>query len=93
MESKSSQTKKKEDLSIQIAKPQPIPHLEPSRPSDLRFDRLQRSDQGLKPGERLEFGQFVAREAVVDEEFWTAAWLRAESHWEGKPGERYAWRF
>ncbi|GLT74292.1 hypothetical protein SLA2020_460970 [Shorea laevis] len=89
MESKSSQARKKEELSIEIAKPQPIPHLEPSRPSDLRFDRLQRSDQGLKPGERFEFGQFVAREAVVDEEFWTAAWLRAESHWEGKPGERH----
>ncbi|CAO2823164.1 unnamed protein product [Amaranthus hypochondriacus] len=36
------------------------------------------------------FGDFVARQPLLDEEFWTAAWLRAESHWEDLPNERYA---
>ncbi|XP_047938612.1 uncharacterized protein LOC125186304 isoform X2 [Salvia hispanica] len=31
---------------------------------------------------RREFGHFVARDAILDEEYWTAAWLRAEAHWE-----------
>ncbi|XP_054806026.1 uncharacterized protein LOC129308721 [Prosopis cineraria] len=52
------------------------------RSGDLRFDRLQPSDHELVGDNILEFGQFVAREAVLDEEYWTAAWLRAESHWE-----------
>ncbi|MED6135690.1 hypothetical protein PIB30_049028 [Stylosanthes scabra] len=40
-------------------------------------------------GNRFEFGQFVAREAVLDEEYWTAAWLRAECQWENRMYERY----
>lgn len=91
MENQSSSTKKKmEELSVEVVREPPIPLVKTSTaPSDLRFDRLQTPDQGLKPGEKLEFGQFVARDAMVDEEYWTAAWLRAESNWEGKPSERY----
>ncbi|XWS26600.1 hypothetical protein CRYUN_Cryun26dG0044700 [Craigia yunnanensis] len=88
MDCKSTETVKKEELSIQLQTPS-IPQLENSRPSNLRFDRLQPSDQELVQHKRLEFGKFVAREARLDEEFWTAAWLRAESHWEDRPGERY----
>lgn len=50
--------------------------------SDLSFDRLQPTDQDCKIRYKKAFGNFVAREAILDEEYWTAAWLRAESHWE-----------
>ncbi|XWS17484.1 hypothetical protein CRYUN_Cryun33cG0071800 [Craigia yunnanensis] len=92
MDGKSIQTVKKEELSIQLQKPS-IPQLENARPSNLRFDRLQPSDQESNEHKRLELDKFVAREAVLDEEFWTAAWLRAESHWEDRPGERYVDNF
>uniref|UniRef100_A0A2N9HDH9 N-acetyltransferase domain-containing protein n=1 Tax=Fagus sylvatica TaxID=28930 RepID=A0A2N9HDH9_FAGSY len=83
----SSYTRKKEELSV-------IPQLESSSaPSDLRFDRLQPSDQELVREKSIEFGQFVAREALLDEEYWTAAWLRAESHWENRTNERYVDNF
>jgi hypothetical protein len=60
----SSYTRKKEELSV-------IPQLESSSaPSDLRFDRLQPSDQELVREKSIEFGQFVAREALLDEEYW-----------------------
>ncbi|KAL4284483.1 hypothetical protein GQ457_16G002450 [Hibiscus cannabinus] len=92
MDSKSFERVKKEEPSIQL-QTSPIPQLENPRPSNLRFDRLQPSDQELDQDHRLEFGRFVAREAVLDEEFWTAAWLRAETHWEDRPGERYVDNF
>ncbi|OVA08352.1 GNAT domain [Macleaya cordata] len=38
---------------------------------------------------RLEFGEFEVREAVIDAEYWTAAWLRAEGNWEDRPHERH----
>ncbi|KAL2945106.1 Signal recognition particle receptor FtsY [Bienertia sinuspersici] len=47
------------------------------------------SDRDINQESRY-FGEFVAREALLDEEYWTAAWLRAESHWENRPNERYA---
>lgn len=83
-----SKKNKKEELSI-------IPHLESSSSSsDFRFDRLQPSDQELGTDrKRLEFGHYVARQAFLDEEFWTAAWLRAESHWENRANERYVDNF
>ncbi|GAY37680.1 N-acetyltransferase domain-containing protein [Citrus sinensis] len=84
MDSKSSRTTKKEDLSIVSI---------PQRSNDLRFDRLQPSDRELLQHDRFEFGKFVAREALLDEEYWTAAWLRAESHWEGRTNERYVDNF
>ncbi|KAL2604333.1 hypothetical protein AAZV13_09G062600 [Glycine max] len=80
--------KKDEELSVQISTP-PISKVETLNSNDLQFDRLQPSDQELGRVKRFEFGQFVARETVLDEEYWTAAWLRAESHWEDRPFERY----
>ncbi|KAK7411850.1 hypothetical protein VNO78_03293 [Psophocarpus tetragonolobus] len=79
---------KKEELSVQLSTP-PISKVETLKSNDLKFDRLQPSDQELGRVNRFEFGQFVAREALLDEEYWTAAWLRAESHWENRPHERY----
>ncbi|CAN6443256.1 unnamed protein product [Victoria cruziana] len=57
---------------------------------DLSFDRLQISDQECHKGPKRVFGRYVARGAVLDEEYWTAAWLRAESHLEHVPCTRYA---
>lgn len=70
MDSKSSSyTRKKEELLVELPKLS-IPQLGSSTPSDLRFDRLQPSDQELVQEKRFQFGQFVAREAVLDEEYW-----------------------
>ncbi|XP_039017694.1 uncharacterized protein LOC120148733 [Hibiscus syriacus] len=92
MDSKSFEKVKKEEVSIQLQKSS-VPQLENPRPSNLRFDRLQPSDHELNQDRILEFGRFVAREAILDEEFWTAAWLRAEAQWEDRLGERYANNF
>nr|XP_016483993.1 PREDICTED: uncharacterized protein LOC107804590 [Nicotiana tabacum]XP_033512795.1 uncharacterized protein LOC104099246 [Nicotiana tomentosiformis] len=62
---------------------------ETSYTSNLHFDRMQLPDEVLHQENRLEFGQFMAREAMFDEEYWTAAWLRAESHWEDRQNDRY----
>ncbi|XP_020275920.1 uncharacterized protein LOC109850328 isoform X2 [Asparagus officinalis] len=61
----------------------------PRKTSDLRFDRLQLSDDEVDCEYKRAFGRYIAREAILDEEFWTAAWLRAESHWEDKQGSRH----
>lgn len=53
-----------------------------SRLPELSFNRLQLTDEEYCGLQRRNFGRFVAREAVLDEEYWTAAWLRAEAHWE-----------
>ncbi|XP_017232341.1 GCN5-related N-acetyltransferase 6, chloroplastic [Daucus carota subsp. sativus] len=53
-----------------------------SKLPELIFNRLQLSDQEYCGLLRRNFGNFVAREAVLDEEYWVAAWLRAEAHWE-----------
>ncbi|KAL0426791.1 UNVERIFIED_CONTAM: hypothetical protein Slati_2853900 [Sesamum latifolium] len=58
--------------------------------SNIKFDRLQQTDEAAIQGHTLEFGQFVVREAQTDEEYWTAAWLRAESHREDWENDRYA---
>ncbi|KAL0908899.1 hypothetical protein M5K25_023411 [Dendrobium thyrsiflorum] len=58
-------------------------------PSDLRFDRLQPTEEEINCRHRRVFGRYIAREAMLDEEFWTAAWLRAESRWEDQPGDRF----
>ncbi|KAJ6809583.1 uncharacterized protein M6B38_162165 [Iris pallida] len=68
---------------------EPKPKLQPlqgssSEPSDLHFDRLQPSDKECDCEHKRVFGRFIAREALIDEEIWTAAWLRAESEWEDK---------
>lgn len=92
MDSKSSEKRKVEAFSVQIPSISlPVPRREsPLREHDLKFDRLQPSEQDLVQDKKLEFGQFIAREAMLDEEYWTAAWLRAESHWEDRLNERYA---
>ncbi|KAH8505455.1 hypothetical protein H0E87_012626 [Populus deltoides] len=67
----SSETRKKEELSIQV----PATSISSSETqrlagSDLRFDRLQVPEKELMHDRKFEFGQFVAREAVIDEEYW-----------------------
>ncbi|KAK7281293.1 hypothetical protein RIF29_09131 [Crotalaria pallida] len=84
--------KKEEEVSVQLSKPL-IPKVENLRSNNIQFDRLQPSDEELVRENRFEFGQFVAREAVLDEEYWTAAWLRAECHWENRTYERYVDNF
>ncbi|KAI8020030.1 putative N-acetyltransferase san [Camellia lanceoleosa] len=81
-----SQTNKKEEFSVENQKLS-IPQSKTS-PLNLHFNRLQPFDQEIIQEDRIGFGQFVAREALLDEEFWTAAWLRAKSHWEDKTNER-----
>ncbi|MQM13941.1 hypothetical protein Taro_046868 [Colocasia esculenta] len=68
----------------------PLPQVDPAGHSDLRFDRLQPPDPECNCRHKRVFGRFVAREALLEEEFWTAAWLRAESHWEDQPFVRHA---
>ncbi|KAI7981888.1 putative N-acetyltransferase san [Camellia lanceoleosa] len=75
-----SQTNKKEEFSVENQKLS-IPQSKTS-PLNLNFNRLQPFDQEIIQEERIGFGQFVAREALLDEEFW-------KSHWEDKTNERY----
>ncbi|MCL7044301.1 hypothetical protein MKW94_001380 [Papaver nudicaule] len=56
---------------------------------ELAFDRLQLSDDEYCGIQTRGFGNFVARGAVLDEEYWTAAWLRAEAHYESLPYMRH----
>ncbi|XAR67193.1 Peptide alpha-N-acetyltransferase [Bertholletia excelsa] len=81
-------TGKKEELILEHQKPA-IPQFERVSHSSLHFNQLQPLDQELVQENTIEFGQFVARKAMLDEEYWTAAWLRAESHWENQTNERY----
>ncbi|KAK3040356.1 hypothetical protein RJ639_026761 [Escallonia herrerae] len=84
---KFSQTRKKEEPSLETRE-KSVSHFEDSTPTNLKFDRLQLPDQDYVQDDKVEFGDFVAREAVLDEEYWTAAWLRAETHWENR-NDRY----
>nr|XP_004239318.1 uncharacterized protein LOC101263025 [Solanum lycopersicum] len=52
--------------------------------SNLHCDRL---DEKVLDQENRH--QFMAHEAVLDEEYWRAAWLRAESHWENRQNDRF----
>ncbi|KAL8527353.1 hypothetical protein ACS0TY_005281 [Phlomoides rotata] len=75
------------NLEVHCNNEQSIQHLALSNnkgpnPPELSFDRLQLTDQECTGLQRRNFGRFVAREAILDEEYWTAAWLRAEAHWE-----------
>lgn len=69
MNSNSSQEAKKEDLSIQLQKIF-VPQFEPVSSTNLQFDRLQPPNEIFIEDNKLEFGHFVAREAVLDEEYW-----------------------
>lgn len=62
---------------------------ETSKLPELSFDRLQLTDQECTGLQRRNFGRYVARGAILDEEYWTAAWLRAEAHWESLPYMRH----
>nr|GMD12862.1 Peptide alpha-N-acetyltransferase [Ipomoea batatas] len=55
---------------------------------ELSFNRLQPTEEhcGLK---KHSFGRFVAREAMLAEEYWAASWLRAEAHCESLSGMRH----
>lgn len=88
MESKFSHNRKMEELSVELPTPSG-PHFDLSRDRALQFNRGQPPDKDLDPDEMLEFGGFIAREAMCDEEFWTAAWLRAETRWEDRNVDRY----
>ena len=68
MDSNSS-TRKKEEFSIEIQAPS-VPQFRTERPSNLQFDQLQPSDEEFNEGSRAEFGPFMARAAVLDEEYW-----------------------
>ncbi|XP_011620425.1 uncharacterized protein LOC18426240 isoform X2 [Amborella trichopoda] len=59
-----------------------IPQRDDVGSSQLSFDRLQPREEDFTSEQKRGFGRFVVREAVLDEEYWTAAWLRAESCWE-----------
>ncbi|KAJ8564563.1 hypothetical protein K7X08_001023 [Anisodus acutangulus] len=80
----------KKELSTEFQRyPIPQSESETTYTSNLQFDRLHLSDEVLDHENRLEFGQFMAREAMLDEEYWTAAWLRAETQWEDCQNDRY----
>ncbi|KAL2906934.1 Gentamicin 3-N-acetyltransferase [Bienertia sinuspersici] len=49
---------------------------------ELSFNRLQPHHKEWDGLQSRHAGRFLAREAVLDEEYWAAAWLRAEAHWE-----------
>ncbi|XP_074561577.1 GCN5-related N-acetyltransferase 6, chloroplastic-like isoform X1 [Curcuma longa] len=57
--------------------------------SNFRFDRPQPSDEEGNWKHTRAFGRFIAREALLNEELWAAAWLRAECHWENCSDVRY----
>ncbi|KAK1652605.1 hypothetical protein QYE76_070410 [Lolium multiflorum] len=67
--------------------------LHPVEPSDLRFNRLRPSVEESDCKYKRYFGRYVAREAMIDEEYWIAAWLRAENHYEDQSGDRYVESF
>ncbi|KAF7055443.1 hypothetical protein CFC21_062967 [Triticum aestivum] len=67
--------------------------LHPAEPSDLRFNRLRPSIEKSDCKYTRYFGRYVAREAIMDEEYWIAAWLRAEDHYEDQSGDRYVESF
>lgn len=77
-----------QDISVQLQKDSAY-QLQATSQTLLQFDRLQQADQVFVQDKKHEFGQFVAREAVLDEEYWTAAWLRAETHWEYRRDDRF----
>lgn len=67
--------------------------LHPAEPSDLRFNRLQPSIEESDCKYKRFFGCYVAREAIIDEEYWIATWLRAEDRYEDQSGDRHVESF
>lgn len=67
-----SQRKNREELSIELQKPS-FPHINGTAiPSELRFDPLQPAELESIRKHKIEFGDFVVRQAVLDEEFWVS---------------------
>ncbi|KAL4578538.1 hypothetical protein LXL04_014662 [Taraxacum kok-saghyz] len=66
-----------------------------SKVPELIFNRLQLSDEEYVDMQRRSFGHYIAREAVLNEEYWMAAWMRAEAHWEASSNKspRHALNF
>ncbi|KAL6519048.1 hypothetical protein OROHE_017472 [Orobanche hederae] len=90
-----SQYSRWKNLEVHCNNDQSVRHLslskkESSKLRELSFDRLQLTDEECTGLKRRNFGRFVAREAMLDEEYWTAAWLRAEAHWEPLSYMRHA---
>lgn len=50
-----------------------VPETSASKLSELAFDKVQVSDEEICKGLKRAFGRFVAREAVVDEEYWVCS--------------------
>lgn len=78
MDSKSSNTRKTEELSLQLTRSS-IPEPQTLDLSRLKFDRLQLAEDEVNQSPRIEFGRFVAREAVLDEEYWVGHPLSCKS--------------
>ncbi|KAF7146924.1 hypothetical protein RHSIM_Rhsim03G0227800 [Rhododendron simsii] len=72
-----------------------VPQLKTASPTNLQLNRpLHRPRPSYQEssiqGDRIEFGEFVVREALGEEELWAVAWLRAETCWDDRPSDRYA---
>ncbi|KAL8246280.1 hypothetical protein R6Q59_007496 [Mikania micrantha] len=66
-----------------------VPSNDNSKQPELNFNRLQLSDEEYIDM-RFSFGHYIARVAILNEEYWMAAWLRAEAYWEASTYKRHA---
>lgn len=71
MDSKPSQKGNKENTSSNIPKDL-VSSQETAKMSNLQFDKLQPPKEACREDRRLDFGNFTAREAVLDEEYWVS---------------------
>ncbi|KAK9697347.1 hypothetical protein RND81_08G031600 [Saponaria officinalis] len=90
MQSKVCKITEENNASTNTQQPLAKPHEVKLRASELQFTKQQSSNRDNNNEECRYFGDYVAREALLDEEYWTAAWLRAESHWKDRANDRYA---
>jgi len=65
--------KKKKEVSVQLStlKP-PVSRRETVRFCNFNLGRFQPSPHEMEPHDRFEFGDFIAREAFLDEEYWVS---------------------
>ncbi|KAL6000026.1 hypothetical protein ACLOJK_034703 [Asimina triloba] len=56
--------------------------------SGLRFNRILPPHEEIDCEHKREFGNYIARAAIWGEEYWAAAWLRAEAKWEDQSDGR-----
>ncbi|KAK4756889.1 hypothetical protein SAY87_007016 [Trapa incisa] len=71
-EPKPAHMKKTEGLSLRVGHP-PAPQFNRQRSLSLSFNRLKPPEKDLVQKERHEFGQFIAREALLNEEYWVGS--------------------